>query len=100
MDPSPFSYGIWSDVHQEFIAWERQRTPEEDAECRGKLPVIRAGKRVKYEPMFDTDGSSFFPCILHIMMICGKLMLGEVLRELYHSITLGPRLTAWKMGWS
>ena len=25
--------------------------------------------------MFDTDRSSFFPCILHIMMICGKLTL-------------------------
>ena len=25
--------------------------------------------------MFDTDRASFFPCILHIMMICGKLIL-------------------------
>ena len=25
--------------------------------------------------MIDTDRSSFFPCILHIMMICGKLIL-------------------------
>ena len=25
--------------------------------------------------MFDTEGSSFFPCILHIMMICGKLIV-------------------------
>ena len=25
--------------------------------------------------MFDTDRSPFFPCILHIMMICGKLIL-------------------------
>ena len=75
MVPSPFSYGIWSDVHQEFIGWERQRTPEEDAQCRGKLPVVQAGKEVKYEPMFDTVRSSFFPCILHIMMICGKLIL-------------------------
>ena len=73
--PSPFSYGIWSDVHQEFIGWERQRTPEEDAQGRGKLPVVQAGKRVRYEPMFDTDRSSFFPCILHIMIICGKLVL-------------------------
>ena len=54
---SPFSYGIWSDVHQEFIGWERQRTPEEDAQCRGKLPVVQAGKGVRYEPMFDTDRS-------------------------------------------
>ena len=75
MVPSLFSYGIWSDVHQEFVGWERQRTPEEDAQCRGKLPVVQAGKGVKYEPMFDTDRSSFFPCILHIMMICGKLIL-------------------------
>ena len=75
MVPSPFSYGIWSDVHQEVIGWERQRTPEEDAQCRGKLPVVQAGKGVKYEAMFDTDRSSFFPCILHIMMICGKLIL-------------------------
>ena len=75
MVPSPFSFGIWSDVHQEFIGRERQRTPEEDAQCRGKLPVVQAGKGVKYEPMFDTDRSSFFRCILHIMMICGKLIL-------------------------
>ena len=75
MVPSPFSYGIWSDVYQEFIGWERQRTPEEDAQRRGKLPVVQAGRGVKYEPMFDTDRSSFFPCILHIMMICGKLIL-------------------------
>ena len=25
--------------------------------------------------MFETDRSSFFPCILHIMMICGRLIL-------------------------
>ena len=75
MVPSPFSYGIWSDVHQEIIGCERQRTPEEDAQCRGKLPVVQAGKGVKYDPMFDTDGSSFFRCILHIMMISGKLIL-------------------------
>ena len=75
MVPSPFSYGIWSDVHKEFIGWERQRTPEEDAQCRGKLPVVQAGKGVKYEPMFDTDRSSFFPCIPHIMMMRGKLIL-------------------------
>ena len=77
MVPSPFSYGIWSDVHQEFIWWERQRTPEEDAQCRGKLPVGKAGKGVKYEPMIYTDRSSIFPCFLHIMMICGKLILSH-----------------------
>ena len=75
MVPSPFSYILWSDAHQEFTGWERQRTPEEDAQCRGKLPFVQAGKGVNYEPMFDTERSSFFPCILHIMMICGKLIL-------------------------
>ena len=75
MVPSPFPYGIWSDVHQEFIGWERQRKTEEDAQCGGKLPVVQAGRGVKHEPMFDTDGSSFFPRILHIMMICSKLIL-------------------------
>ena len=75
MVPSPFSYVISSDVHQEFIRWERQRTPEEDAQCRGKLPVVQAGKGVKYERTFDTDRASFFSCIPHFMMICGKLIL-------------------------
>ena len=75
MVPSPFSYGVWSEAHQELFGWEKQRTPQEDAQCRGKLPVVQATKGVKYEPIFDTDRSSFFPCILHLMMICGKLIL-------------------------
>ena len=84
MVPSPFSYGIWSVVHQEFIGWERQRTPKEDAQCRGKLPVVQAGKGVKYEPVFDTHRSSIFPCILHIMMICGKLTLSLTRKDALH----------------
>ena len=55
MVPSPFSYGVWSKAHQEFIGSEMQRTPQEDAQCRGKLPVVQAGRGVKYELMFESD---------------------------------------------
>ena len=75
MVPSQFSYGVCSAAHKEFIGLEKQMTPQEDAQCRGKLPGIQAGKGVKYGPTFDTDRSSFFPCILHLMMTCGKLIL-------------------------
>ena len=75
MVPSPFFYSLWSEVQEEFIDFEKQKTPQEDAKCRSKLSVVQTGRRVKCEPVFDTDRSSFFPCILHLMMICGKLIL-------------------------
>ena len=70
---SPLVFGLMCTKNS--LGGKGREQPEEDAQCRGKLPVVQAGKEVKYEPMFDTDRSSVFPCILHIMMICGRLIL-------------------------
>ena len=66
MVPSPFFFDIWSEVPQELIGWEKRRSAEEDAQCTRKLPVVQVVKGVKYEPMFESDRSSFFPWIRHL----------------------------------
>ena len=72
----PHSPAVFGPKHtRNFLFWRGREHLRRTHSASGKLPVVQAGKGVKYEPIIDTDRSSLCPCILQLVIICGRLIL-------------------------